>query len=57
MSVYRVGKLGRFGARDLSLRPGTYIRGGIARRLPGRAPGARRQTRSGADPRYASSAR
>jgi tetratricopeptide (TPR) repeat protein len=25
VSVYRVGKLGRFGARDLSLRPGTYI--------------------------------
>jgi tetratricopeptide (TPR) repeat protein len=24
VSVYRVGKLGRFGARDLSLRPGTY---------------------------------
>jgi tetratricopeptide (TPR) repeat protein len=25
VSVYRVGKLGRFSARDLSLRPGTYI--------------------------------
>jgi tetratricopeptide (TPR) repeat protein len=25
VSVYRVGKLGRFGARDLNLRPGTYI--------------------------------
>jgi hypothetical protein len=25
VSVYRVGKLGRFGARDLSLRPGTYV--------------------------------
>jgi tetratricopeptide (TPR) repeat protein len=24
VSVYRVGKLGRFGARELSLRPGTY---------------------------------
>jgi hypothetical protein len=23
--VYRVGKLGRFDVRDLSLRPGTYI--------------------------------
>jgi len=25
VSVYRVGKLGRFGARDLNLRPGTYV--------------------------------
>jgi tetratricopeptide (TPR) repeat protein len=25
VSVYRVGRLGRFGARDLNLRPGTYI--------------------------------
>jgi hypothetical protein len=24
VSVYRVGRLGRFGTRELSLRPGTY---------------------------------